>query len=154
MGDRVYVSFLILIAFHRLVQSISDDRIKKTRELIQGMKLLKVSGWERIFVEKIQQIRSKERSPLKNDTVFVAINSEYELFYFGHRKGWDWLSRFRVAPDLHWITWILAFIPLLDGQADEGYSRNQYCVDSNSFAFPIHVQSEFTSYLPRSRSFF
>lgn len=57
-------------------QSISDDRIKKTRELVQGIKLLKILGWERIFVEKIQQIRSKERGLLKKDTIFVAMNSK------------------------------------------------------------------------------
>ncbi|XP_070560016.1 ATP-binding cassette sub-family C member 9-like [Ptychodera flava] len=38
----------------------SDDRLKKSNELLQGMKLLKLYGWEEIFCSAIQEVRLKE----------------------------------------------------------------------------------------------
>ncbi|OQR76213.1 ATP-binding cassette sub-family C member 9-like [Tropilaelaps mercedesae] len=54
---------------------VSDERIKRTTELIQGLKLLKILGWEKTFVSKIQAIRSVERNLLRKDAVCAAMNT-------------------------------------------------------------------------------
>ncbi|XP_022698855.1 ATP-binding cassette sub-family C member 8-like isoform X3 [Varroa jacobsoni] len=55
--------------------TISDERMKKTTELIQGLKLLKILGWEQTFVTKIQEIRSLERQLLQKDAFCAAMNT-------------------------------------------------------------------------------
>ncbi|XP_028966710.1 ABC transporter C family member 3 [Galendromus occidentalis] len=94
------VQYLISRAMSHIqasIMSISDERMKKTRELIQGVKLLKILGWEKIFVERIQRIRSSERSLLKKDAVFVAMNS-------GSMVSTRRLEEFLSRPEMERIT--------------------------------------------------
>ena len=41
---------------------ISDERLKNTNEMLQGMKLLKLYAWEGWFCELIERIRAREIS--------------------------------------------------------------------------------------------
>uniref|UniRef100_A0ABM0N098 ATP-binding cassette sub-family C member 9-like n=1 Tax=Saccoglossus kowalevskii TaxID=10224 RepID=A0ABM0N098_SACKO len=51
----------------------SDDRLKKSNELLQGIKLLKLYGWEDIYCKAIETARSKEvRQMLKAGMYMVA----------------------------------------------------------------------------------
>ncbi|KAH6934049.1 hypothetical protein HPB50_019791 [Hyalomma asiaticum] len=55
--------------------SISDKRIKHTSELLQGIKLLKLHGWEKVYANMVKQIRKEELAVLKKDAIFVALNT-------------------------------------------------------------------------------
>lgn len=55
--------------------SISDKRIKHTSELLQGIKLLKLHGWEKVYANMVKQIRKEELVVLKKDAIFVALNT-------------------------------------------------------------------------------
>ncbi|KAL1440438.1 hypothetical protein MTO96_009478 [Rhipicephalus appendiculatus] len=55
--------------------SISDKRIKHTSELLQGIKLLKLHGWERVYANMVKQIRKEELAVLRKDAIFVALNT-------------------------------------------------------------------------------
>ncbi|XP_037284166.2 ATP-binding cassette sub-family C member 9-like isoform X2 [Rhipicephalus microplus] len=55
--------------------SISDKRIKHTSELLQGIKLLKLHGWERVYANMVKQIRREELAVLRKDAIFVALNT-------------------------------------------------------------------------------
>ncbi|KAL3215787.1 hypothetical protein MRX96_033406 [Rhipicephalus microplus] len=55
--------------------SISDKRIKHTSELLQGIKLLKLHGWERVYANMVKQIRREELAVLRMDAIFVALNT-------------------------------------------------------------------------------
>lgn len=55
--------------------SISDKRIKHTSELLQGIKLLKLHGWERVYANMVKQIRKEELEVLRKDAIFVALNT-------------------------------------------------------------------------------
>ncbi|XP_077978183.1 ATP-binding cassette sub-family C member 9-like [Glandiceps talaboti] len=48
----------------RRVMGFSDERLKKSNELLQGMKLLKLQGWEEMFCSAIEVVRAKEISQL------------------------------------------------------------------------------------------
>ncbi|KAG8183008.1 hypothetical protein JTE90_017096 [Oedothorax gibbosus] len=54
---------------------VSDERLKKTTELLQGIKLLKLYGWERVYANLVQNIREKELGILRNDAICVAFNT-------------------------------------------------------------------------------
>ncbi|RWS12536.1 ATP-binding cassette sub-family C member 9-like protein [Dinothrombium tinctorium] len=51
----------------------SDERLKKTSELLMGIKLLKLFGWEINFADKVTSLRAKELKMLKKDAIYVAI---------------------------------------------------------------------------------
>lgn len=55
--------------------TISDKRIKHTSELLQGIKLLKLHGWEKVYANMVKQIRKEELAVLRKDAVFVALNT-------------------------------------------------------------------------------
>ncbi|GBM35001.1 ATP-binding cassette sub-family C member 8, partial [Araneus ventricosus] len=44
---------------------VSDERLKKTTELLQGIKLLKLYGWDRLYANFVQNVREKELQILR-----------------------------------------------------------------------------------------
>ncbi|XP_006820965.2 ATP-binding cassette sub-family C member 9-like [Saccoglossus kowalevskii] len=57
------------------VLKFSDNRLKKSNELLQGMKLLKLYGWEEIFCSAIEQVRKREvKKMLKLGGFLIATN--------------------------------------------------------------------------------
>ena len=44
---------------------MSDERLKQTNEVLQGMKVVKLNAWERIFQRAIEVTRNKEVGKLK-----------------------------------------------------------------------------------------
>ncbi|XP_070559571.1 ATP-binding cassette sub-family C member 9-like [Ptychodera flava] len=44
----------------KIVMRFADNRLKKSNELLQGIKLLKLYGWESIFCSNIESVRRKE----------------------------------------------------------------------------------------------
>ncbi|KFM80791.1 ATP-binding cassette sub-family C member 8, partial [Stegodyphus mimosarum] len=54
---------------------VSDERLKKTTELLQGIKLLKLYGWEKTYANLVKKIRDKELKILRSDAICVAFNT-------------------------------------------------------------------------------
>ncbi|XP_077995245.1 ATP-binding cassette sub-family C member 9-like [Glandiceps talaboti] len=57
------IQFKIGASMSKIQKSVlgfSDDRLKKSNELLQGIKLLKLYGWEEIFCRAIEAVRSCE----------------------------------------------------------------------------------------------
>ncbi|CAM1323224.1 Sur (predicted) [Pycnogonum litorale] len=54
---------------------VGDERLKKTNELLQGIKLLKLYGWEYTFFQFVQNCREKEIKVLKKDSICKALNT-------------------------------------------------------------------------------
>ena len=52
-----------LVPFNHLlhfIQEKSDERLKRTNELLQGIKLIKLYGWEDMFYTAISKVRALE----------------------------------------------------------------------------------------------
>ncbi|XP_022080967.1 ATP-binding cassette sub-family C member 9-like isoform X2 [Acanthaster planci] len=52
---------------------ISDERLKQTHEMLQGMKLIKLYGWENIFCSAIASVRRREIRKLMKAVIFYCI---------------------------------------------------------------------------------
>ncbi|XP_028812178.1 ATP-binding cassette sub-family C member 8-like isoform X3 [Denticeps clupeoides] len=53
----------------------SSERLKKTSELLRGIKLLKLYAWEHIFRDSIEQTRHKELSSLRTFALFTSVST-------------------------------------------------------------------------------
>uniref|UniRef100_A0A8C4DJG2 ATP-binding cassette, sub-family C (CFTR/MRP), member 8 n=1 Tax=Dicentrarchus labrax TaxID=13489 RepID=A0A8C4DJG2_DICLA len=52
----------------------SSERLKKTNELLRGIKLLKLYAWEHIFCDSVEETRSKELTSLKAFALYSSIS--------------------------------------------------------------------------------
>ncbi|XP_046890754.1 ATP-binding cassette sub-family C member 8 isoform X2 [Hypomesus transpacificus] len=52
----------------------SSERLKKTNELLRGIKLLKLYAWENIFCRSVEDTRDKELTSLKNFAFYTSIS--------------------------------------------------------------------------------
>ncbi|XP_061773746.1 ATP-binding cassette sub-family C member 8 isoform X1 [Nerophis ophidion] len=52
----------------------SSERLKKTNELLRGIKLLKLYAWERIFCDSVEETRSKELTSLQAFAFYTSIS--------------------------------------------------------------------------------
>ncbi|XP_024909579.1 ATP-binding cassette sub-family C member 8 isoform X3 [Cynoglossus semilaevis] len=52
----------------------SSERLKKTNELLRGIKLLKLYAWERIFCDSVEETRSKELTSLQAFALYTSIS--------------------------------------------------------------------------------
>ncbi|XP_074600441.1 ATP-binding cassette sub-family C member 9-like isoform X2 [Brevipalpus obovatus] len=53
--------------------SVSDERLRKTNELITGIKLLKLLNWESYFCRKVEEVRNEELQYYRKDALYVAL---------------------------------------------------------------------------------
>ncbi|KAF9413974.1 hypothetical protein BGZ94_000549 [Podila epigama] len=92
MGPTALVGFVFLVMFGpiqaRIVQALSvirrkstlitDARVKLTQEVLQGMRVIKFYGWEEAFLNKLEELRSKElkyvRTLLISRSGIAAVN--------------------------------------------------------------------------------
>ncbi|XP_043545107.1 ATP-binding cassette sub-family C member 9-like isoform X1 [Chiloscyllium plagiosum] len=58
-------------SIQRKTMECSDDRIKKSNEMLQSIKLLKLYSWEGIFVKAVEMAREKELKYLLKGVVYV-----------------------------------------------------------------------------------
>ncbi|XP_059917528.1 ATP-binding cassette sub-family C member 8 [Gadus macrocephalus] len=56
----------------------SSERLKKTNELLRGIKLLKLYAWENIFCDSVEETRGKELSSLKAFALYTSVSSKAE----------------------------------------------------------------------------
>uniref|UniRef100_A0A668VZF0 ATP-binding cassette, sub-family C (CFTR/MRP), member 8 n=1 Tax=Oreochromis aureus TaxID=47969 RepID=A0A668VZF0_OREAU len=52
----------------------SSERLKKTNELLRGIKLLKLYAWERIFCDSVEETRVKELTSLQAFALYTSIS--------------------------------------------------------------------------------
>ncbi|KAM9807800.1 ATP-binding cassette sub-family C member 8 [Neosynchiropus ocellatus] len=52
----------------------SSERLKKTNELLRGIKLLKLYAWERIFCDSVEETRDKELTSLQAFALYTSIS--------------------------------------------------------------------------------
>lgn len=58
-----------------LPQEHSTDRLKKTTEILKGIKLLKLYAWENIFCDSVEETRGKELTSLKTFAFYTSMSS-------------------------------------------------------------------------------
>ncbi|XP_073862472.1 ATP-binding cassette sub-family C member 9 isoform X5 [Macaca fascicularis] len=52
----------------------STERLKKTNEILKGIKLLKLYAWEHIFCKSVEETRMKELSSLKTFALYTSLS--------------------------------------------------------------------------------
>ncbi|XP_015278733.1 PREDICTED: ATP-binding cassette sub-family C member 8, partial [Gekko japonicus] len=52
----------------------SNERLKKTNEMLRGIKLLKLYAWENIFHSRVEETRQKEMTSLKAFALYTSIS--------------------------------------------------------------------------------
>nr|XP_020468988.1 ATP-binding cassette sub-family C member 9 isoform X2 [Monopterus albus] len=52
----------------------STDRLKKTTEILKGIKLLKLYAWENIFCDSVEETRGKEFTSLKTFALYTSMS--------------------------------------------------------------------------------
>uniref|UniRef100_A0A9L0S902 ATP binding cassette subfamily C member 9 n=1 Tax=Equus caballus TaxID=9796 RepID=A0A9L0S902_HORSE len=57
----------------------STERLKKTNEILKGIKLLKLYAWEHIFCKSVEETRMKELSSLKTFALYTSLSSKLLL---------------------------------------------------------------------------
>ncbi|KAG7279219.1 hypothetical protein CRUP_013611 [Coryphaenoides rupestris] len=57
----------------------SGERLKKTNELLRGIKLLKLYAWESIFCRSVEETRGKELSSLKAFALYTSISMHVHI---------------------------------------------------------------------------
>ncbi|OUM60193.1 hypothetical protein PIROE2DRAFT_54778 [Piromyces sp. E2] len=68
-----FIVMKLLISLRKKTAIITDERVKKTQEIIGNIRVIKFFGWERCFQQIIDQLREKE---LKNTKTSIIINAE------------------------------------------------------------------------------
>lgn len=64
------------ILFSNLFKEWSDERLRQTNEVLQGVRLLKLCGWENEFSNRILKTRNKELEALDKDSLYWALMSK------------------------------------------------------------------------------
>uniref|UniRef100_A0A8C7MYQ5 ATP-binding cassette, sub-family C (CFTR/MRP), member 8 n=1 Tax=Oncorhynchus kisutch TaxID=8019 RepID=A0A8C7MYQ5_ONCKI len=59
----------------------SSERLKKTNELLRGIKLLKLYAWEHIFCHSVEETRGKELTSLQAFALYTSISMILICFY-------------------------------------------------------------------------
>ncbi|XP_063225209.1 ATP-binding cassette sub-family C member Sur isoform X2 [Bacillus rossius redtenbacheri] len=57
----------------KAITDLSDERLRKMNEVLQGIKLLKLYGWECIYRRKIMETRQRELKLLDKDSLYWAL---------------------------------------------------------------------------------
>uniref|UniRef100_A0A671K841 ATP-binding cassette sub-family C member 9-like n=1 Tax=Sinocyclocheilus anshuiensis TaxID=1608454 RepID=A0A671K841_9TELE len=52
----------------------STDRLKKTTEILKGIKLLKLYAWDNIFCDRVEETREKELTSLKTFALYTSMS--------------------------------------------------------------------------------
>uniref|UniRef100_A0A8C6UGM7 ATP-binding cassette, sub-family C (CFTR/MRP), member 8 n=1 Tax=Neogobius melanostomus TaxID=47308 RepID=A0A8C6UGM7_9GOBI len=58
----------------KITLEYSSERLKKTNELLRGIKLLKLYAWERIFCDSVEETREKELTSLKAFALYTSVS--------------------------------------------------------------------------------
>jgi hypothetical protein len=64
-----------------VLQDVSDERLRQMNEVLQGIRLLKLYGWECLYGDRILHTRAKELRLLDKDSFYWAIMSKTIVRY-------------------------------------------------------------------------
>uniref|UniRef100_A0A8B9RUU1 ATP binding cassette subfamily C member 9 n=1 Tax=Accipiter nisus TaxID=211598 RepID=A0A8B9RUU1_9AVES len=64
------------------ITDYSTERLKKTNEILKGIKLLKLYAWEHIFCTSVEETRMKELTSLKTFALHTSLSSNRTFFLF------------------------------------------------------------------------
>ncbi|XP_070559516.1 ATP-binding cassette sub-family C member 8-like [Ptychodera flava] len=87
---------------------ISDSRLKKINELLQGIKLLKLYGWEEMFCSTIEVVREKQiKSTIKFGRNMIlswfTSDTSYVVITFLSFIAYSFISPVPLTPDLAFV---------------------------------------------------
>jgi len=74
----------MVVKYKRKVLKWTDQRVKLTTEILQGILLVKMYAWETPFVKRLEKLRRKELSNLKNVLI-------YKMFAVNLPIQWPWV---------------------------------------------------------------
>lgn len=78
-----------------MLQDVSDERLRQMNEVLQGIRLLKLYGWECLYGDRILHTRAKELRLLDKDSFYWAIMSKTNVRYF--------LRNNEICISMYWI---------------------------------------------------
>ena len=76
LGEVQLSDSLTVFPFAPALQEYSSERLKKTNELLRGIKLLKLYAWEHIFRDSIEETRTKELTSLRAFAIHTSVSSK------------------------------------------------------------------------------
>ena len=76
LGEVQLSDSLTVFPFAPALQEYSSERLKKTNELLRGIKLLKLYAWEHIFCRSVEETRQKELTSLQTFALYNSVSSE------------------------------------------------------------------------------
>uniref|UniRef100_A0A4W3IWQ5 ATP-binding cassette, sub-family C (CFTR/MRP), member 8 n=1 Tax=Callorhinchus milii TaxID=7868 RepID=A0A4W3IWQ5_CALMI len=62
----------------------SSERLRKTNEMLRGIKVLKLYAWEHIFHNSVEETRRKELTSLKSFALYTSISSNSQHYLLQH----------------------------------------------------------------------
>jgi len=71
---QAIIDYLFLFSFE--MKDYSTERLKKTNEILKGIKLLKLYAWEHIFCKNVEETRMKELTSLKTFALHTSLSSK------------------------------------------------------------------------------
>lgn len=71
---QTIIDYLSLFSFE--MKDYSTERLKKTNEILKGIKLLKLYAWEHIFCKSVEETRMKELTSLKTFALHTSLSSK------------------------------------------------------------------------------
>ncbi|KAJ6649735.1 ATP-binding cassette sub-family C member Sur [Pseudolycoriella hygida] len=57
----------------KIISECTDERLKRINEVLIGIKIIKLNGWENVFKEKIQNARQEELKYLIKDSIYWTL---------------------------------------------------------------------------------
>lgn len=61
------------------VKEANDERLRRINEVLHGIKVIKLSGWEDQYEKKVEEARSRELALLNTDSLHWAVMSKSAL---------------------------------------------------------------------------
>lgn len=71
-----FLTYFIFNCYLFIKQECTDERLKKLNELLLGIKIIKLNAWEKVFKERIIEVRNKELKCLDRDSFYWTAMSE------------------------------------------------------------------------------
>ena len=89
LGPSIFAGFLLMVVlipingviakkmrgFQTRQMGIKDTRLKLLNEIFNGIKVIKLYAWEESFLNKVEEVRSRELSTLRNASLVKAVTS-------------------------------------------------------------------------------
>lgn len=86
---------------------MSDERLRQMNEVLQGIRLLKLYGWECLYGDRILRTRAKELKLLDKDSFYWAIMSETTVLIITNTLSYAVMHLVCICVILaHWVFYL------------------------------------------------